>query len=420
MYYEDKSLLPQVYSVSEINEYIREIFDMDDVLQDVQIEGEISAFTRAQSGHAYFTLKDNNSQINCIMFRNHFQFAGRFQQGDKIVARGAFNVYVPHGKYQFYVTSIRAAGTGNIYQRFLQLKAKLEQEGLFEQERKRVLPYFPQKIGIATSAQGAVIHDIIRTLTRKCPHVEIVLLPTMVQGDTAPPDICESLRILQEIPGIEVIILARGGGSFEDLDCFNSENVARAIFSSKIPVISAVGHETDYTISDFVADYRAPTPTAAAEMVVPDAFDIKSYLMENFQSWKKNLNRNIRDHQQFLDEEQKSQVLCIRKSVSVRKREASNVLSRFSSIPVQKKLLTIQQKMESMLLQNTGNKRVVLDLLQQKLELMDIGRTLQRGFSITMLNGKILKSTEKVVEGEDTTSVLADGKIISLVKNTEI
>lgn len=261
----------EIYSVSYITRYIRELFEVDFTLQDVWIRGEVSNLTQAPSGHVYFTLKDEAAQIRCVLWRSQ---AARLTQlprdGDGIVAHGRVSVYEAQGVYQFYVDMVQPVGVGLLYLQFEALRKKLESEGLFAPERKRPLPPYPQRIGVVTSPVGAAIRDILHVLRRRYPIAEVILAPTLVQGDEAPPQIVAALRALNDYPDIEVIILARGGGSIEELWAFNDERVARAIAASQIPVVTGIGHETDFTIADFVADLRAPTPTAAAEMVAPE------------------------------------------------------------------------------------------------------------------------------------------------------
>ncbi|MBC7264496.1 MAG: exodeoxyribonuclease VII large subunit [Chloroflexi bacterium] len=261
----------EIYSVSYITRYIRELFEVDFTLQDIWIRGEVSNLTQAPSGHVYFTLKDEAAQIRCVLWRSQ---AARLTQlprdGDGVVAHGRVSVYEAQGVYQFYVDMVQPVGVGLLYLQFEALRKKLESEGLFAPERKRPLPPYPQRIGVITSPIGAAIRDILHVLRRRYPIAEVILAPTLVQGDEAPPQIVAALRALNDYPDIEVIILARGGGSIEELWAFNDERVARAIAASQIPVVTGIGHETDFTIADFVADLRAPTPTAAAEMVAPE------------------------------------------------------------------------------------------------------------------------------------------------------
>lgn len=263
------------WSVADLTRYIREMFEMDFRLQDVQVEGEISNFTRARSGHLYFTLKDSDAQIKCVMWRSSAERL-RFNpsNGDAVTASGKVTVYDAGGQYQLYATRLVPAGRGDLAQAFEELKQNLLDQGLFDAEHKQPIPVFPKKIGIVTSADAAALRDILNVLRRRYPLVSVLIAPTLVQGATAPAGIIRSLQWLDGRGDIDTILVTRGGGSMEDLWAFNDEAVARAIFAAKTPIISGVGHEIDFTIADFVADLRAPTPSAAAELAVPDIAEI--------------------------------------------------------------------------------------------------------------------------------------------------
>ncbi len=263
----------EVYSVSDITTYLRELLETDAHLADIWISGEVSNLTRSTAGHVYFTLKDAQAQLRCVFFRGASQqrdLASLVESGAQVAAHGRISLYEVRGDLQFYVDFVQPEGIGVLAMEFERLKARLEQEGLFEQSRKRPLPPFPQRIGVVTSPTGAVFHDICSILERRWPLAEIVLAPTAVQGAEAARGIVAGIAALNDEPGMDVIIVARGGGSLEELWAFNEEAVARAIYASHAPVVSAVGHETDYTIADYVADLRAPTPSAAAELIGPD------------------------------------------------------------------------------------------------------------------------------------------------------
>lgn len=265
-----------IYSVSQITSFLREMLDSHPHLSDVWISGEISSVSRSGSGTTYFTLRDANSALRCVLFRRGYgaQANRLVQDGQQVVAHGRISLYEARGELQFYVDFVQPEGVGALQVEFERLKAKLEDEGLFDEARKRPLPRFPQRIGVATSASGAVFHDICHVLERRWPIAEVVLAPTLVQGPDAPPGIVDALAALNRRGDLDVIIVGRGGGAAEELAAFNDEAVARAIFGSRVPVVSAVGHETDYTIADLVADRRAPTPSAAAEIVAPDRRDV--------------------------------------------------------------------------------------------------------------------------------------------------
>ncbi|MGD8456029.1 MAG: exodeoxyribonuclease VII large subunit [Anaerolineales bacterium] len=271
------------YTVAEINAYLRDLMESDRVLQDLWVQGEVSNLSRPKSGHMYFTIKDSQASLRCVMWRSQVAALSYVpQDGDSIEVHGSISVYEAGGQYQLYADRIRPLGEGLLYQEFNRLKQKLEAEGLFDPDRKRLIPEVPRIIGIVTSPTGAALRDMLDTLRRRYPLVEVVLAPVAVQGDAAPGEIIQALNNLNEFVHPDVILVARGGGSIEDLWAFNDETVARTIAASDVPVISGVGHETDFTIADFVADLRAPTPTAAAELAVPDKVELRSGLLETF------------------------------------------------------------------------------------------------------------------------------------------
>jgi exodeoxyribonuclease VII large subunit len=267
------------YTVSQLTGHIRCLFEDDPEMGDVWVEGEVSNFSRAASGHCYFTLKDSGSQIGCVMWRSVAQAQDYLPaSGDLVLAHGQVSIYEAGGRYQLYVDQLQPAGLGDLYLEFERLKAQLEAEGLFDAERKRPLPRFPRCIGIVTSPTAAALRDILNVLSRRYPLAEVLLSPTLVQGNEAPPQIVAALEALNERDDIDVIIVARGGGSLEDLWAFNDERVARAVASSRLPIICGVGHETDFSLADFAADVRAPTPSAAAELVAPDRAELRGYV----------------------------------------------------------------------------------------------------------------------------------------------
>lgn len=262
-----------VYSVSQVSTLIKGYLEANPVLSDLTVSGEVSNYRHPSSGHHYFTLRDAESALSCVMFR--YGRGGEFiSDGSQVIVHGKISVYTARGDMQLYVDSARPDGVGALQQAFEELRAKLESEGLFDPSRKRALPVFPAKIAVITSPSGAVIQDIVNVLSRRYPLAELLLVPTAVQGESAAPEIVRAINAVNAMDDIDVAILARGGGSLEDLWPFNEETVARAVYGCSVPVISAVGHETDYTIADFVADLRAPTPSAAAEIVAPDVYDL--------------------------------------------------------------------------------------------------------------------------------------------------
>ncbi|MFQ5857137.1 MAG: exodeoxyribonuclease VII large subunit [Anaerolineae bacterium] len=269
---------PTYLSVSQLNRYVRDLLAGDFTLQDCWVEGEVSNYSQAASGHVYFTLKDESARLSCVMWRSNFEWQTYVpENGHAVLCHGYVSVYEAQGRYQLYVDEIQPAGRGLLHLEFEALKKKLAAEGLFDEARKRPLPAHPRRIGVVTSPQAAALRDICHVLARRYALPDVILAPTLVQGDEAPPQIVAALEALNQVQ-VDVVILARGGGSLEELWAFNDERVARAVAASLAPVVCGVGHETDYTIADFVADVRAPTPSAAAELAVPDGAELRQAL----------------------------------------------------------------------------------------------------------------------------------------------
>jgi exodeoxyribonuclease VII large subunit len=268
------------FTVSQLTGHVRRLFEANATLQDVWVEGEVSSFSRASSGHCYFTLKDAGAEIRCVMWRDVARAQHRLpQHGEQILAHGAVSVYEARGSYQLYVDLVRPAGVGDLHRQFELLKARLEAEGLFDAARKRPLPAWPRRIGLVTSPTAAALRDILNVLGRRYPLVQVLLAPALVQGNEAPPQIVTAIEALSARDDVDLVIVARGGGSLEDLWAFNDERVARAIAVCRHPVISGVGHETDFSIADLSADVRAPTPSAAAELAVPDRDELRAVVV---------------------------------------------------------------------------------------------------------------------------------------------
>jgi exodeoxyribonuclease VII large subunit len=266
--------------VQELNQHIKALLEKDYLLVNVWVKGEISNFKAASSGHFYFTLKDNHSCLRVVMFRSRSRsLPYRPENGMAVTVRGYVSVYERDGAYQLYAEEMEPDGTGALYLAFEQLKERLQREGLFEPGHKKALPLLPRRIGLVTSPTGAAVRDLVEIIRRRWPGLEIILVPVLVQGESAPPDVARGIQMLNKLGGVDLIIVGRGGGSLEELWAFNTEIVARSIYNSKIPVISAVGHETDITIADFVADKRAATPSAAAELAVPDKREMARYVL---------------------------------------------------------------------------------------------------------------------------------------------
>lgn len=343
----------QYLSVRALTKYIKKKFDADPYLRNVYVKGEISNFKHHTSGHLYFTLKDEKTQISVMMNRfdvRHLKFQP--ESGMSVFIVGDVSVYEAHGKYQLYVKSMQPDGVGELYLAFEQLKKKLAQEGLFNEQWKQPIPTYPKKIGIVTASTGAVIRDINTTIKRRYPLVKMVLFPVAVQGEQAVSTISRAIEQANEHLDIDVLIVGRGGGSIEDLWAFNEEAVARAIFSSKIPIISAVGHETDTTIADFVADLRAPTPTAAAEIAVPSQIE----LLDKIQR----IQRTIQQMYQFKINESKKQLLTLQQSYPL---QYPDRLYR----PFIERLADLESRFERSAKQSLTNFNVQLDYLNQRL-----------------------------------------------------
>lgn len=285
--------MPQPLSISEVTAHIKRLLERDEILQDVMVRGEISNFTRHSSGHLYFSLKDENSTLSCVCFRGAAAKV-RFEPADgmRVIADGNVSLYEKAGRYQLMVRALRPDGVGDLAAALERLREKLELEGLFAPERKRPLPRFPKSIGLVTSPTGAAIRDLISILSRRYPLAHLVVIPTLVQGEGGAESIARSIRYANERTDLDLLIVGRGGGSLEDLWCFNEELVARTVFASRLPVISAVGHETDYSICDYVADVRAATPSAAAELAVPDVAE----LQRHFEALGRHLQAGLLGH----------------------------------------------------------------------------------------------------------------------------
>ncbi|NMO96887.1 exodeoxyribonuclease VII large subunit [Paenibacillus lemnae] len=317
----------KVLSVKDLNRYIRMKMDGDPRLSDVWIRGEISNFTHHSSGHMYFTLKDEGSRIKSIMFAAHNQKLPFMpKEGSKVIARGNVSVYERDGQYQFYASHMQPDGIGSLYLAFEQLKKKLEMEGLFASERKRPIPLFPATVGVVTSPTGAAVRDILITIRRRFPQVKVLLYPVLVQGKGAAASIVKGIKTMNRLNEADVLIVGRGGGSLEELWAFNEEPVARAIYESDIPVISAVGHETDFTIADFTADLRAATPTAAAEQAVPSRSEIKGKLLDRERQLQTGLQQRLRRSQEKLASLKRSTVLVYPRRYLLRHAERLDLL----------------------------------------------------------------------------------------------
>ncbi len=388
---------PTLLTVSQLTRDIKGILEQQ--FPSLGIRGEISNFKRHSSGHMYFTLKDDGAEISAVMFRGSNQYvAFQPQDGLNVNAYGRISVFEKRGQYQLVVQRLEQAGLGALFQAYEALKKKLSEEGLFSSEVKKVLPRFPQKIAVITSGSGAAVRDILQVLERRAPHVEIVLRPALVQGPDAQYDLERALQDIQHIPDVDVVIIGRGGGSIEDLWPFNEERVARAIFASSVPVISAVGHETDTTIADFVADHRAPTPSAAAEIVSPSRQEIVDLMDQWKQQSDRTLRNRIQYHWQFVDHlRDRIQGLNPVKKIELNREIISHAVSRMSQ--------SIQHRVSELVTQITG--------LREQLNALNPESILHRGYSIarTWPAGKIIRSALDVKVGGEFTLQTGKGLI---------
>lgn len=384
------------WTVAEISRYLRELIESNGVLQNVWVQGEISNFSRPKSGHWYFTLKDITAQLPCVMWRSLVEFQLTVpEDGESVQVHGSLSVYEAGGRYQLYVDEIRPAGEGALYQKFLQLKAKLEAEGLFAAERKRPLPALPIRIGLVTSPVGAALRDILNTIARRFPIVEIVFAPAAVQGPEAPTQLVTALRKLNQFAQPDLILLARGGGSLEDLAAFNSEKLARAIVASRAPVICGIGHETDFTIADFAADLRAPTPTAAAELATPNKMDLADSLAEISQRLARVFYDRVRERRWAMQS-------------MVQSLERHSPLARI--LRDRQRVDDAIGRGERALRQRALLLRANLEGVQAKLAALNPERVLERGYAVvSKTDGKVVNAIRQVSQHEKLTVRVGDG-----------
>lgn len=387
-----------VLTVTQVNTYIKALLDESTPLRNIFISGEISNFTHYyRSGHLYFTLKDESSQLKAVMFSsNASRLRFQAENGMKVICRGRISIYSKSGEYQLYVDDMQPDGIGALSLAFEQLKEKLSQEGLFDESHKKPIPPFPSKIGVATSNIGAAVEDIKNITARRYPLAEIIICPTVVQGENAPADIVRSINMLDSYDGVDVIILGRGGGSAEDLWAFNSEEVARAVFACETPIVSAVGHETDFTICDFVADLRAPTPSAAAELVCPDINKLYSDL---------SVIKNALDFYTVNRIETLEQDLC-------------NLTQSGAFADAQSFFAPYQDNIDALCKKLNDAFSLTIDYKENKflnasarLEALSPLSVLLRGYCVASKNGKMLKSKNDINKDDELTLRFADGNV---------
>ena len=412
-------------SIGAITRYLKAKFDQDANLQRVYLKGEISNFKAHTSGHFYFSLKDETSKINAIMFRsNAGKISFKPSDGMKVLVSGRISVYEASGGYQIYVDEMEEDGIGNLYEAFEKLKQKLSSEGLFDENHKLPIPKYPKRIGVITASTGAAIRDILTTIKRRYPICEVILFPTLVQGEGAKESIVSNILRANDYD-LDLLIVGRGGGSIEDLWAFNEEVVARAIFDSKIPIISAVGHEIDFTISDFVADLRAPTPTAAAELAVPNLSDVVKYIDGLVIRLNESINKKVKFQRLYLDSIKNSFVI-------------KNPMILFDNKKQNLDLLV--EKINGLIIKNIDNKKEKMDMIKKsyvivnptflykdvrakllnitnKLELLNPLGILSRGYSITTNNGVSVKSVFEVKKDDILKIRVTDGVIDAKVTN---
>lgn len=382
--------------ISEANSYIKRILTNDPILYNLRVKGEISNFKVHSSGNVYLSLKDEKSKLNCIIFKSNYNKNLNLDNGVKIIASGYISVYERDGAYQLYINEVEIEGIGNLYIEFNKLKEKLKKEGLFDYIYKKEIPKMPHAIGVVTSPTGAVIRDIINVIKRRFPKVDIKLYPVNVQGEKSAQDICEGIEFFNRMKNVDTIIVGRGGGSLEELWSFNEEIVAREIFKSEIPIISAVGHETDFTICDFVSDMRAPTPSAAAEIATPDLSEIY-YKLDNI---KNRMNRSL-NNQVILDNEKLSNTF-------------DKINSHMKNYIIRDKVIQLDQiydKINFRLEQNLENSKEKLSKKAALLHNLSPLATISRGYSIVEKNGQVINSIEEVDISDEINITLKDGDL---------
>lgn len=397
MNYEDMAI-----SVSELNSYIKNKIADDEYLNNVLIKGEISNFKNHYTGHMYFTLKDENSLIKCIMFKSYAQKLDFMpKDGMKVFVLGGVSVFERDGIYQIYVKAMQEDGVGILYKKYEELKQRLDEEGYFDESHKQKIPLMPKVIGVLTSQTGSVIRDIINVSTRRNPNVQIRLYPVPVQGEGAAEKIADGIRFMNENNLADVLILARGGGSLEDLWPFNEEIVAHAIYNSKLPIISAVGHETDFSISDFVADLRAPTPSAAAELAVPNIADVELKLNTYQNRFRQALRK-------------KTELMRLRYEKCMNSRVFKDPLQK-----VNENYMLIDRfvkNMQNSIVTKYKDKKLEAIKLYSKLDALSPLKTLARGYSITEKEGKIVHKVSELKQGDRLTLRFEDGKVDAEVR----
>ncbi len=396
-----------VWTVSQLTNHIRDLLEDHTPFQDLWLAGEISNLSRSSAGHLYFTLKDSGAAVSCVMWRSAAAFlAWQPQQGDAAVAHGHISVYPARGTYQLYIDQLRPAGRGDLYARFEALRERLRAEGLFEAARKRPCPPFPRGLGVVTSPQAAALRDVLHVLRRRYPLVRVLLVPSLVQGDQAPAQIVAALRALDARDDVDVILLVRGGGSLEELWAFNDEGVARAIAASRHPVISGVGHETDLTIADFVADLRAPTPSAAAEMAVPDQAELRQRIVDWAVQLQIRLEQRLGQARQDLGQQQRTlQRLSPQGRIDTGRQRVDDLLRRADQ--------TLAHRLALHRSALAGARARLLTLCPLA--------TLERGYAIVRQRdtGAVVRSVTQVQTGDELAVLVQDGEFGAAVRGNQ-
>lgn len=387
-------------TVSQVGTYIKNIFDAEEMLHDIDVVGEVSGFSITRD-IAYFSLKDENSLLSCVLFGASKY--SHIKNGDSVVVTGTPRYYVKGGRLNFNATKIAPFGQGLLFKQFLELKQKLESEGLFSSEHKKPIPKNVKTIGVVTSEGGAVIQDIINVSTRRNPQINIILYPVKVQGNKAELEIVKGIEFFSERDGVDVVIVARGGGSMEDLQPYNTEVVARATYACKKPIVSAVGHETDFTIIDFVSDLRAPTPSAAAELVCDNKMERIDALRKLVSSLKTNAIRLLGDKHKLF------QIYCMKLE-----NNCQSVLS-FAKTQINSKM----SRLQSVVFAGLSDKTYGLGLLQKSLEKLNPVAVLERGYAKVEIDGNRVESVEQIEVGQKFVTYFKDGKVESVAQNVE-
>ena len=408
-------------SITEINELVKSVLESEPILNDIYVKGEISNLKYHSRGHLYFSLKDENCRINAVFFNYGNKLLFDPKDGDSILIRGRINVYPVSGSYQIVVSEMKLDGVGNLYVLFEELKKKLSAEGLFDKEHKKKIPKFPEKIGVITAKEGAAVRDIITTINRRYPLCEIYLFPSLVQGEGAKENIVKMIRKANETD-MDVLIVGRGGGSIEDLWAFNEEMVAREIYNSKIPIISAVGHEIDYTIADFVADLRAPTPTAAAELAVKNKDDIESYLSDAVTRMNKALTNKIEYYNEKINKYKSNYIIknplkmfdTKINSLNLMKEKIIRLSKIFDTRAADLKLL--KEQLKQVFINNVTKNQNILVQTKLKLDLLNPINVLEKGYSIVKKDNKIIKNKKELKIGDNINIIISNGEVLSEVK----